>query len=311
MQRRGSTATVSGMAGVAGGSGSYKPGHGKKGSINSLRGLGGHSLFSGHHPNKSSVSQVVAPVIAEEPALEHANVNGDTSSTTSSTRHSSVHENGSSQQHPRQPSQFKDTENVSIGDASSTRSSDHSSILTSDGGNSGRAASSLGVVSGAASSMTSATAVISQETVDAGPSSPVYKKVAHARTLPHLSLKLTNSFNSDNSNSNSNGNGNGQHQDDRQSLKSGHGLSSLFRHQHKAHGAVAQGMQVVRAPEPRSHVAMLQPLMAKGIHQEPLAGITFREDAIVTSDRRGHIKVWKRPLPLPHQQPPPPPAHRS
>lgn len=315
MQRRGSTATVSGMAAAAGGSGSYKPGHGKKGSINSLRGVGGHSLFSGHHPNKSSVSQVVAPVIAEEPALEHANGNGDTSSTTSSTRHSSVHENGSSQQHPRQPSQIKDAENVSIGDASSTRSSGHSSILTSDGGNGGRAASTLGVVSGAASITTSATAVTSQETVDAGSSSPVYKKVAHARTLPHLSLKLTNSFNSDNSNSNGsgngNGNGNGQHQDDRQSLKSGHGFSSLFRHQHKAHGGVAQGMQVVRPPEPRSHVAMLQPLMAKGIHQEPLAGITFREDAIMTSDRRGHIKVWKRPPLLPHQQPPPPPAHQS
>ncbi|KAH7059349.1 WD40-repeat-containing domain protein [Linnemannia elongata] len=99
--------------------------------------------------------------------------------------------------------------------------------------------------------------------------------------------------------------------DDRQSLKSGHGFSSLFRHQHKAHGGVAQGMQVVRPPEPRSHVAMLQPLMAKGIHQEPLAGITFREDAIMTSDRRGHIKVWKRPPLLPHQQPPPPPAHQS
>jgi hypothetical protein len=303
MQRRGSTATVSGMVAAAGGSGSFKPGHGKKGSINSLRGIGGHSLFSGHHTNKSSVSQV-APVIAEEPALEHTNGNGDNSSTASSTRYSSVHENGYSEQHPRQPSPNKDADNLSIGDTSSTRSSDHSSILTSDGGNGGRATSVTGVVSGAASALTSTTA---HETVDLGPSSPVYKKVAHARTLPHLSLKPTSSFYSDR------GNGNGHQQDDRQSQKSGHGFSSLFRHQHKPPGGTAQGMQVVRPPEPRSHVAMLQPLMAKGIHREPLAGITFREDSIMTSDRRGHVKVWKRPPPLPHQvpPPPPPPAHAS
>lgn len=306
MQRRGSTATVSGVSTAAGGSGSFKPGHGKKGSVNSLRGVGGHSLFSGHHTNKSSVSQV-APVIAEEPALEQANGNGDPSSATSSTRHSSVHENGNSQQHPRQPSPNKDAENLSIGDASSTRSSGHSSILTSDGGNGGRATFATGVVSGAASTITSTTAVTTHETVDAGPSSPVYKKVAHARTLPHLSLKPASSFSSDH------GNGNGHQQDDRLSLKSGHGFSSLFRHQHKSPGGVAQGMQVVRPPEPRSHVAMLQPLMAKGIHQEPLAGITFREDAIMTSDRRGHVKVWKRPPPLPNRlpPPPPPPVHHS
>ncbi|KAF9129017.1 hypothetical protein BGW39_004545 [Mortierella sp. 14UC] len=304
MLRRGSTATVSGMAAAAGGSGSYKPGHGSKGSISSLRGVGGHSLFSGHHTNKSSVSQVAA-IIAEEPALEQSN--GETSSTTSSTRHSSVYENNSvNPLQPYQPPQSKDAESVSIGDTASTRSSDHSSILTSDGGNGasgsgsgGRAAANTGVVSSrAASTMTSTTAA-TQETVDAGPSMPIYKKVAHARTLPHLSLKPTTSFNSDHSNS--------HHHDDRLSQKSGHtGISSLFRNHSKAHGIAQGGMQVVRPPEPRSHVAMLQPLMVKGIHQEPLAGITFREDAIITSDRRGHIKVWKRPPPLPHQQPPRP-----
>ncbi|KAK3822294.1 MAG: WD40-repeat-containing domain protein [Linnemannia elongata] len=52
---------------------------------------------------------------------------------------------------------------------------------------------------------------------------------------------------------------------------------------------------MARPPERRSRVAMLQPLMATAIHHEPLASITFREDAILTSDRRGHIKVWKRP----------------
>ncbi|KAF9911202.1 hypothetical protein EC991_004426 [Linnemannia zychae] len=305
MQRRGSTATVSGMAAAAGGSGSYKPGHGKKESISSLRGAGGHSLFSGHHANKSSVSQV-ATIIAEEPTLEQSN--GEISSTTSSTRNSSLHENNiASPANPlqlHQPSQSKDAENVSIGDTASTRSSDHSSILTSDGGNSASASGSgrrtapdSGVVSsGAASTMTSTTTV-THETADAGPSMPVYKKIAHARTLPHLSLKPTTSFNPDRSNS--------HHHDDRHSQKSGHtGFSSLFRHHSKTHGVAQGGMQVVRPPEPRSHVAMLQPLMVKGIHQEPLADITFREDAIMTSDRRGHIKIWKRPPPLPHQQKP-------
>ncbi|KAG0228869.1 hypothetical protein BGX31_006427 [Mortierella sp. GBA43] len=52
---------------------------------------------------------------------------------------------------------------------------------------------------------------------------------------------------------------------------------------------------MMRPPEPRSRVAMLQPALSVAIHQEPLASITFREDAIMTSDRRGHIKVWKRP----------------
>ncbi|KAF9099160.1 hypothetical protein BGX29_007275 [Mortierella sp. GBA35] len=312
MQRRGSTATVSGMAAAGGGSGSYKPGHGSKGSISSLRGIGGHSLFSGHHTNKSSVSQA-APIIAEEPVLEQqrqSQGNGDASSTTSSTRHSSVHET-SNPQHAHQPSQTRDAENASIGDASSTRSSGHSSILTSDGGGnsgSGRvpsgpwvSSSSNGVISGGASTMTSTTAVTVQEGVDAGPSSPMYKNVARARTLPHLHLKPTSTFSSDHSNNSTNDHG--HHQLDAQSQKSGHSFSSLFKQQHKTHGGVAaQGMQVVRPPEPRSHVAMLQPLMAKGIHQEPLSGITFREDAIMTTDRRGHIKVWKRPPPLPHQQ---------
>ncbi|KAK3815661.1 MAG: WD40-repeat-containing domain protein, partial [Linnemannia gamsii] len=64
-----------------------------------------------------------------------------------------------------------------------------------------------------------------------------------------------------------------------------------------------QVVTVARPPERRSRVAMLQPLMATVIHREPLASITFREDAILTSDRRGHIKVWKRPMP-----PPPPPV---
>ncbi|KAK3825813.1 MAG: WD40-repeat-containing domain protein [Benniella sp.] len=73
-----------------------------------------------------------------------------------------------------------------------------------------------------------------------------------------------------------------------------HGFSSLIRS-----GNGTNGVQIVRPPEPRSHVAMLQPMMSKNIHVEPLSGITFREDAIMTSDRRGHVRVWKRPPLIP------------
>ena len=83
----------------------------------------------------------------------------------------------------------------------------------------------------------------------------------------------------------------------------GHALSSIFQSNRGQQPQLPPQSQEVnstqeplsRPPEPRSRVAMLQPSLAVAIHQEPLASITFREDAIMTSDRRGHIKIWKRP----------------
>ncbi|PKC74547.1 WD40 repeat-like protein [Rhizophagus irregularis] len=46
---------------------------------------------------------------------------------------------------------------------------------------------------------------------------------------------------------------------------------------------------------PRSEVAILQPVMAKSIDSDPLCSITFREDSIITTCRKGHIKFWIRP----------------
>ncbi|CAG8610593.1 15912_t:CDS:2, partial [Racocetra persica] len=46
---------------------------------------------------------------------------------------------------------------------------------------------------------------------------------------------------------------------------------------------------------PRSEVAILQPVMDKSIDDDPLCSITFREDCIITSCRKGHIKLWARP----------------
>lgn len=82
--------------------------------------------------------------------------------------------------------------------------------------------------------------------------------------------------------------------------RSNHSNRSQHQHQHHHHHHHHQDINamqepLIRPPEPRSRVAMLQPFLAVAIHQEPLASITFREDAIMTSDRRGHIKVWKRP----------------
>ncbi|KAI8994322.1 WD40-repeat-containing domain protein [Gaertneriomyces semiglobifer] len=45
----------------------------------------------------------------------------------------------------------------------------------------------------------------------------------------------------------------------------------------------------------RSEVAMLEPFMVKSIHDQPLTCVVFREDAIVTADRSGIVKIWGRP----------------
>ncbi|KAI9315108.1 WD40-repeat-containing domain protein [Dichotomocladium elegans] len=45
----------------------------------------------------------------------------------------------------------------------------------------------------------------------------------------------------------------------------------------------------------KNHVAFLQPTVVKAIHADPCVGIYFREDVIVTTDRRGRVSVWQRP----------------
>ncbi|KAI8815309.1 WD40-repeat-containing domain protein [Cladochytrium replicatum] len=49
----------------------------------------------------------------------------------------------------------------------------------------------------------------------------------------------------------------------------------------------------------RREVALLEPFLSKIIHNEPLFSIVFREDAVVTTDRIGAIRVWARPPTLP------------
>ncbi|KAF9109852.1 hypothetical protein BGX27_007118 [Mortierella sp. AM989] len=230
-----------------------------------------------HNHNRQS-----APTIAEEPAHEHTfSADGDASSVASSARNSGVHDihisahNAvSSQLHP--PLQG---EGSSVGSNTSSNSSVYSSILASENGRS-RAFST-------SATTTTATGLGAGDSIDAGSSSSVYKKSSFARTLPHLHLHKSNHHHG------SNGDGKFDSHHNSEYSQDGHGLPPLFRH---SNGTLSnQSVQVVRPPEPRSHVAMLQPLMVKGVHQEPLASITFKDDAILTSDRRGHIKVWKRP----------------
>lgn len=52
---------------------------------------------------------------------------------------------------------------------------------------------------------------------------------------------------------------------------------------------------IVHPVQSKTDVAFLQPTMVKAIHGDPCVGVYFREDVIVTTDKRGKINLWKRP----------------
>ncbi|CAM0140575.1 hypothetical protein VKS41_006595 [Umbelopsis sp. WA50703] len=45
----------------------------------------------------------------------------------------------------------------------------------------------------------------------------------------------------------------------------------------------------------KNQVPFLQPIAVRTIHSDPCVDIIYREDAIVTTDRRGRIRTWARP----------------
>ncbi len=45
----------------------------------------------------------------------------------------------------------------------------------------------------------------------------------------------------------------------------------------------------------RKEVPKLAPVMAHRVHAEPLSGLLFTRDAIVTACHEGHVKIWDRP----------------
>lgn len=49
----------------------------------------------------------------------------------------------------------------------------------------------------------------------------------------------------------------------------------------------------------KTEVPILQPSVIKAIHGDPCVGIYFREDMMVTTDKRGRVNVWQRPTPTP------------
>ena len=52
---------------------------------------------------------------------------------------------------------------------------------------------------------------------------------------------------------------------------------------------------VLQAPPVRREVPKLSPVVAHRVHVEPLSGILFTKDAILTVCHEGLIKVWTRP----------------
>ena len=42
--------------------------------------------------------------------------------------------------------------------------------------------------------------------------------------------------------------------------------------------------------------AVINPILVESVHHDPCKAILFREDSIVTSDMRGVVRSWKRPV---------------
>ncbi|KAG0017195.1 hypothetical protein BGZ81_010857 [Podila clonocystis] len=290
--RRGSNATMHGQGG-------FKPGHGSKGSITSLRGAGGHILFDIKHASKA-LSQTT---LKEE---EHP------SSPPSMTR--SGHEHERLDHHPKKGLMDESTSSLVVGRrGSEQRSSIHSNSSSTTNVATASGASQQGVDQNLVS-------LVSSEQQHQ-PQQNAYKKAS--KTMPRLNTSSNPVSTSQSSNTtlsslfqfgtSSSSNQNGPHcasLPSQQSLHHHHhphaphsGRDSLdtsatkfFQGDHHIlNSSNGNGVHGARPAEPRARVAMLQPVMAKIVHREPLASITFREDVIMTSDRRGSIKVWKRP----------------
>lgn len=54
-------------------------------------------------------------------------------------------------------------------------------------------------------------------------------------------------------------------------------------------------LPIVHPAPNKNQVPFLQPIAVRTIHSDPCVDIIYREDAIVTTDRRGRIRTWARP----------------
>jgi hypothetical protein len=56
-----------------------------------------------------------------------------------------------------------------------------------------------------------------------------------------------------------------------------------------------QHLPVLHPPLRKNQAAILQPTTVKAIHADPCVSLVFRENTLVTTDRRGRVRTWGRP----------------
>ncbi|KAI9357750.1 WD40-repeat-containing domain protein [Pilaira anomala] len=77
----------------------------------------------------------------------------------------------------------------------------------------------------------------------------------------------------------------------RSSLLFRNSTSELLLHQQQ------QQLPTIHPALKKCQVPFLQPIVKQTIHPDPCVDIVYRMDSIVTTDRRGRIRVWSRPQP--------------
>lgn len=78
-------------------------------------------------------------------------------------------------------------------------------------------------------------------------------------------------------------------------------ISSL--HRPKMHGTMRKsrageekpGLCIDHPALSKNEVSLLEPFMCRSIHNHPLCCVSFQEDAMISTDRQGVIKIWSRP----------------
>ncbi|KAI8584751.1 hypothetical protein K450DRAFT_217839 [Umbelopsis ramanniana AG] len=55
-------------------------------------------------------------------------------------------------------------------------------------------------------------------------------------------------------------------------------------------------LPVIHPAPNKNQVSFLQPIAVRSVHSDPCVDIIYREDAIVTTDRRGRVRTWTRPV---------------
>jgi hypothetical protein len=57
---------------------------------------------------------------------------------------------------------------------------------------------------------------------------------------------------------------------------------------------ITQHVQVptIHPAPSKSQVPFLQPIVKQTIHPDPCVDVVFRQDAIITTDRRGRVRAW-------------------